>query len=34
MTNERPLTSALGRCRRPLFWIAGFSLLINILMLT
>ncbi|WP_158043684.1 type I secretion system permease/ATPase [Skermanella pratensis] len=42
MTHDAPLagppagalTGALARCHRPLLWIAGFSLLINILMLT
>ena len=34
MSNDRPLAAALGRCRQPLLWIAAFSLLINILMLT
>ena len=34
MSNDRPLAAALGRCRPPLLWIAAFSLLINILMLT
>jgi PrtD family type I secretion system ABC transporter len=34
MTYDRLLAGALKRCRHPLLWIAGFSLLINILMLT
>src|SRR3954470_7150819 len=34
MSKQRPLGAARGRCRPPLFWIAAFSLLINILMLT
>src|SRR5690349_20579627 len=34
MPHDRALTLAFSRCRRPLFWIAGFSLIINVLMLT
>src|SRR3954464_756196 len=34
MSNDRLLATALERCRPPILWIAAFSLLINILMLT
>src|SRR3954452_7996317 len=34
MSYNRVLTVTLSRCRHPLLWIAAFSLLINILMLT
>src|SRR4051794_41407504 len=34
MSYKRVLTVTLSRCRGPLLWVAAFSLVINILMLT